>query len=87
MTPFRSEKNTNWEGAFGVPCLVRWPGHIKPGTVTCELMSHNDWIPTLPSWVCFRTPSNAMSAGRNITSPQIHLKPNEMTPTARLLLA
>ncbi|BFU96528.1 MAG: Arylsulfatase A family protein [Nitrospira sp.] len=49
MTPFRSEKNTNWEGAFRVPCLVRWPGHIKPGTVTNELMSHNDWIPTLAS--------------------------------------
>ena len=47
MTPFRSEKNTNWEGAFRVPCLVRWPGDIKPGTVTNELMSHNDWIPTL----------------------------------------
>lgn len=46
MTHFRSEKNTNWEGAFRVPCLVRWPGHIKPGTVTNELMSHNDWIPT-----------------------------------------
>jgi arylsulfatase len=47
MTHFRSEKNTNWEGAFRVPCLVRWPGVIKPGTVTNELMSHNDWIPTL----------------------------------------
>ncbi len=47
MTPFRSEKNTNWEGAFRVPCLVRWPGHIKAGTVTNELMSHNDWVPTL----------------------------------------
>ncbi|MES2467453.1 MAG: arylsulfatase [Verrucomicrobiota bacterium] len=46
MTPFRSEKNTNWEGAFRVPCLVRWPGRIKPGTVTNQLMSHNDWIPT-----------------------------------------
>ena len=45
MTWFRSEKNTNWEGAFRVPCLVRWPGTIKPGTVTNELMSHNDWIP------------------------------------------
>jgi arylsulfatase len=49
MTPFRNEKNTNWEGAFRVPCLVRWPGVIKPGTVTNELMSHNDWIPTLCS--------------------------------------
>jgi arylsulfatase len=47
MTHFRSEKNTNWEGAFRVPCLARWPGHIKPGTITNELMSHNDWIPTL----------------------------------------
>lgn len=49
MTPFRSEKNTNWEGAFRVPCIVRWPGHIKAGTVTTELMSHNDWIPTFAS--------------------------------------
>jgi len=47
MTHFRSEKNTNWEGAFRVPALVRWPGVIKPGTVTNELMSHNDWMPTL----------------------------------------
>jgi arylsulfatase len=47
MTWFRSEKNTNWEGAFRVPCLVRWPGAIRPGTVTNELMSHNDWVPTL----------------------------------------
>ncbi|MBS7255064.1 arylsulfatase [Flavobacterium branchiicola] len=49
MTSFRSEKNTNWEGAFRVPCIVRWPGHIKPGTITNELMSHNDWIPTFSS--------------------------------------
>lgn len=47
MTPFRSEKNTNWEGAFRVPCVVRWPGVIKPGQITNELMSHNDWMPTL----------------------------------------
>jgi arylsulfatase A-like enzyme len=47
MTHFRSEKNTNWEGAFRVPCLVRWPSVIKAGTVTNELMSHNDWVPTL----------------------------------------
>ncbi len=47
MTWFRSEKNTNWDGAFRVPCLVRWPGEIRPGTVTNGLMSHNDWIPTL----------------------------------------
>ncbi len=49
MTHFRSEKDTNWEGAFRVPCLVRWPKHIKAGSITNELMSHNDWIPTLCS--------------------------------------
>ena len=47
MTWFRSEKNTNWEGAFRVPCFIRWPGVIAPGTITNEMMSHNDWIPTL----------------------------------------
>lgn len=49
MTPYRSEKNTNWDGAYRVPCIVRWPGVIKPGSVTTELMSHNDWMPTLAS--------------------------------------
>jgi arylsulfatase A-like enzyme len=47
MTPFRSEKNTNWEGAFRVPAMIRWPGHIKPGTVSNEIFSGLDWFPTL----------------------------------------
>jgi arylsulfatase A-like enzyme len=47
MTPFRSEKNTNWEGAFRVPCMIRWPGHIKAGTVSNETVSGLDWCPTL----------------------------------------
>ena len=47
MTPFRSEKNTNWEGAFRVPAMVRWPGHIKAGTVSNDIVSHLDWLPTL----------------------------------------
>ena len=46
-TPFRSEKNTNWEGAYRVPCLVRWPGHIKPGSVSNDIVAHLDWFPTL----------------------------------------
>jgi len=46
-TPFRSEKNTNWEGAFRVPSFIRWPGVIKPGTVSNEIISHLDWLPTL----------------------------------------
>lgn len=47
MTPFRSEKNTNWEGAFRVPKLIRWPGVIEPGTISNEIISHLDWLPTL----------------------------------------
>jgi arylsulfatase len=46
MTPFRSEKDTNWEGAFRVPLVVRWPGHIQAGTVSNEIVSHHDWLPT-----------------------------------------
>jgi len=46
MTPFRNEKNSNWEGAFRVPAMVRWPGHIKPGTVSNEIVAHLDWLPT-----------------------------------------
>jgi arylsulfatase len=46
MTPFRSEKNTNWEGAFRVPCMIRWPGHIKAGSVSNEIVSGHDWIQT-----------------------------------------
>jgi arylsulfatase len=47
MTPFRNEKNSNWEGAYRVPCMVRWPGKIEPGTVSNEIVSHLDWLPTL----------------------------------------
>jgi arylsulfatase A-like enzyme len=47
MTPFRSEKATNWEGAFRVPAMIRWPGHIKPGQVSNEITSALDWSPTL----------------------------------------
>ena len=47
MTPFRSEKDTNWEGDFRVPCVIRWPGHIKPGSVSNDIVSGLDWFPTL----------------------------------------
>src|SRR5262245_38138942 len=46
-TPFRSEKDTNWEGGWRVPCVIRWPGVIQPGTVSNELMAHEDFLPTL----------------------------------------
>ncbi|MEI9891132.1 MAG: sulfatase-like hydrolase/transferase [Caulobacteraceae bacterium] len=45
-TPFRSEKDTNWEGAFRIPELVRWPGKIKAGIISNEIVQHHDWLPT-----------------------------------------
>ena len=47
MTPFRNEKNSNWEGAYRVPAIFRWPGKIKPGEVSNEMVSHLDMLPTL----------------------------------------
>ena len=46
-TPFRGEKNENWEGGYRVPCAIRWPGVIKPGTINNDLFSHEDMLPTL----------------------------------------
>jgi arylsulfatase A-like enzyme len=47
MMPFKGEKGTTWEGGFRAPCVVRWPGVIKPGTIVNDIMSHEDWLPTL----------------------------------------
>jgi arylsulfatase len=46
-TPFKGEKNTNWEGGYRVPCIMRWPGVIKPGTEINHITSHEDFVPTL----------------------------------------
>ncbi|MHC4081192.1 MAG: arylsulfatase [Planctomycetota bacterium] len=46
MTPFRGEKNTNWEGGWRVPAMVRWPGRIEAGSVSNGIMHHMDWMPT-----------------------------------------
>ena len=46
MTPFQSEKNTNWEGGYRVPSMVRWPGRIEAGSVSNEIVHHMDWLPT-----------------------------------------
>ena len=47
ISPYRSEKNSNWEGAYRVPSMVRWPGKIPAGVVSNKIMSHLDWLPTL----------------------------------------
>jgi arylsulfatase len=45
-TPFRGEKNSNWEGAFRVPCFIKWPGNFPAGTTLNGIVSHEDWLPT-----------------------------------------
>ncbi len=45
-TPFRSEKNSNWEGAYRVPCFVRWPGRFLAGETLNGIVAHEDWLPT-----------------------------------------
>jgi arylsulfatase A-like enzyme len=47
ISPFRSEKNTNWEGAWRVPAFVRWPSKIKAGSVLNDIVTHQDWLPTI----------------------------------------
>src|SRR6478735_1531993 len=47
ITPFRGQKGQTWEGGYRSPCVVRWPGHIKPGTVKNQLFAALDWVPTL----------------------------------------
>ena len=46
ITPFHGEKGTTWEGGFRVPQFIRWPGVIEPGTISNEIISHEDWLPT-----------------------------------------
>jgi arylsulfatase A-like enzyme len=69
-TPFRSEKDTNWEGAFRVPMLVKWPGNIKPGTVSNEIVQHHDWFPTFLAMagdpdICEKLKKGYQAIGRN----------------------
>ncbi|MEM9016171.1 MAG: arylsulfatase [Verrucomicrobiota bacterium] len=45
-TPFRGEKNTNWEGGWRVPCALRWPGTVEPGSISNGVVHHMDWLPT-----------------------------------------
>jgi arylsulfatase len=66
MTPFRSEKNTNWEGAFRIPEVIRWPGHIPAGVVSNEIVQHHDWLPTLLAAAGDTTVVDDLKAGKQI---------------------
>ena len=47
VTPFKGQKGKAWEGGYRAPCVIRWPGHIKPGTIFTEMFASYDWMPTL----------------------------------------
>ena len=74
-TPFRSEKDSNWEGAFRVPAMVRWPGRIKPGQVSNEVFSGLDWFPTLMAAAGDTTIKERLLKGASIgsTTFRVHL--------------
>jgi arylsulfatase A-like enzyme len=74
-TPFRGEKNTNWDGGWRVPALVRWPGVIKPGTVYQGLFAGEDWMPTLLAAAGVPDIKQKLLAGHNAGSKsfKVHL--------------
>ena len=75
MTPFRNEKNSNWEGAYRVPAMVRWPGHIPAGQVLNGIVSHNDWFVTLLAAVGDTDIADRLKAGTDLagTTYKAHL--------------
>ena len=72
-TPFRSEKNSNWEGAYRVPCFIRWPGHFPAGTTLNGIVSHEDWLPTFAA-AAGDTGHQGTSSSRAPTSTVAHYK-------------
>ena len=70
-TVFKGEKNTTWEGGFRVPTAVRWPGKIKPGQVSNEIISHQDWMPTLLSAAGNDNVKEQLVKGRNVNGRKV----------------
>ena len=66
ITPFRGEKNTNWEGGYRVPAMVRWPGNIKSGAISNQVMSHLDWVPTLMAAVGDTNVKSDLKKGKRV---------------------
>jgi arylsulfatase len=82
MTPFRSEKNTNWEGAYRVPAMVRWPGRIKPGQISNELAAHHDWLPTFVAMAGDAQVTDELLKGHRVGSMtyKVHLDGYNLLP-------
>ena len=82
MTPFRSEKNTNWEGAFRVPEMIRWPGRIPAGVVSNEIVQHHDWLPTFLAAAGEPDIVDKLKAGHTIgdTTYKVHIDGYNLLP-------
>jgi arylsulfatase len=82
MTPFRSEKNTNWEGAFRIPMLVRWPGRIEAGSVTNGIVQHHDWLPTFLAMAGDTGAADRLKAGTTVNGKPFknHIDGYDMLP-------
>ena len=82
ITPFRGEKNTNWEGAFRTPAMVRWPNHIKAGSVSNEIISGMDWLPTFLAAAGNENVKEELLEGKTIGDKtyKVHLDGYNMLP-------
>jgi arylsulfatase len=82
MTPFRNEKNSNWEGAYRVPAVVRWPGRFEPGTVLNGIVSHADWFVTLLAAAGVPDIAERLRAGTELggTTYKVHLDGYDQLP-------
>jgi len=81
-TPFRGEKNTNWEGGYRVPLVARWPGVITPGSEVNQIVSHEDWLPTLMAGVGQADVKESLLKGASVagTSYKVHLDGYNLMP-------
>jgi arylsulfatase A-like enzyme len=84
-TQFRGEKNTQWEGGFRVPCAIRWPGVIKPGTIINDIGAHEDMIPTLLAAVGDTTVKEDLLKGKRVgdTTFKVHLDGYNLLPVLK----
>jgi arylsulfatase A-like enzyme len=84
-TMFRGEKNTNWEGGYRVPMLIRWPGVVKPGTIVNDVGAHEDMLPTLLAAAGDTTVKEDLLKGRAVgnTSYKVHLDGYNLMPALK----
>jgi arylsulfatase A-like enzyme len=74
ITPWRSEKNTNWEGAYRVPCFARWPGHFAEGETLTGIVSHQEWLPTLLAAAGEPNVVEKLADGHQVGDTEFHVK-------------